>query len=159
MSTRTLKIEESKAREIYRTATGELKTILEESFGKDFFNQKITDRIKNMIDVVEEYERLYGKVSLPMNGRDKQEKSINAFYQIQIISAVLNEGWVPNFNNSSEYKYYPWFEKKASGWVFYVCGCVCGYSGVGSGAVYKTSELAEYVGKQFLDIYQDYLPQ
>ena len=41
-----LQIEESNARNIYKTASSELKIILEDTFGKEFFSQKVTERIK-----------------------------------------------------------------------------------------------------------------
>jgi len=50
---KTLKIEEETARKLYSTADKELKSILEESFGKDFFNLKIIDRIKDFNDILD----------------------------------------------------------------------------------------------------------
>lgn len=44
---KTLKLEDNTARKLYQTGTSELKTVLEESFGKNFFSQKITDRINS----------------------------------------------------------------------------------------------------------------
>lgn len=29
--------------------------------------------------------------------------------KLETITAALNEGWKPNFNDTDEYKYYPWF--------------------------------------------------
>lgn len=42
---KTLQIDEANARKLYPKATEAFKTMLEDSFGKDFFSQKITDRI------------------------------------------------------------------------------------------------------------------
>ena len=51
---KTLQISEQKARELYKSGSGELRSILEESFGKDFFSQKITDRVKTYEDACRE---------------------------------------------------------------------------------------------------------
>jgi hypothetical protein len=160
---KTLTIEESTARKLYRTANDEFKALLEENFGKQFFSEKITDRIKTWEDVVIEYVSKYGKsVSLPNDGRDKLERSINAFYKIQIIATVLNEGKDKSFiwtKNNSQPKYYPYFVKDASGrWAVDFDYCF-DLANVGSGLYFATSELALYAGNQFLDIYIDYLPE
>lgn len=160
MSKKNLVIEENKAKELYKTADISFKQILEDTFGKEFFSTKITDKVKSWKDIVEIHETLYGKISLPTEGRNKQELSINAFYKIQCISKVLNESWIPNFLNSSEKKYYPYFEKSSGGgWL------VCSYSywyavsTMGFGLYFKSSELALFAGNTFLDIYKDYLPE
>lgn len=51
---RTLQISEKKAMELYNNGSDELKTVLEESFGKEFFQRKITDRIKTYEDACAE---------------------------------------------------------------------------------------------------------
>jgi hypothetical protein len=33
-----------------------------------------------------------------------------AYKKIKIIANALNEGWKPDWKNSDEYKYYPWFD-------------------------------------------------
>ena len=44
---KTLQLSEQKTRELYRSGSKELKTVLEESFGKDFFSQDVTERVKH----------------------------------------------------------------------------------------------------------------
>jgi len=158
---KTIKIEENTAKKLYKTASDELRVILEENFGKDFFSTKITDRIKTWDDVCEELD--IDDTILPYKcPKNKQQISANAFIKIQYISQVLNEGWEPNFKNTNEYKYYPYFQYKSShggGFVFY-CSYdhyVCG--GLGFGFYYKTRELSDYAGNQFLEIYKEYLPK
>jgi hypothetical protein len=86
-----------------------------------------------------------------------------AQYQIVVIAEALNEGWKPDWGNSDESKYYPWFWKKeksvSSGFVF--DGTDYGYSRAGAGAglrlCFKTRALAEYAGKQFIEIWNKIL--
>ena len=156
---KTLKISEQDAKRYYPTASDEFRTVLETTFGKEFFSEKITDKIKSWNDVI--LELGVGNVILPYSENmvlTKQQKSINALYKIQCITKVLNEGWESDFSNSNEDKYYPWFEYKKSGWslasVFY--GYVDAHFPFG--CYYKTKQLAEHSVKFFIDIYKEYLP-
>jgi len=89
---------------------------------------------------------------------EKETKASIALLKLRIICKALNEGWVPDFNNESEYKYYPYFNAKSG------FGFSCAYyaytnadSTVGFCLCFKTRELAEYAGRQFESIYKDYL--
>lgn len=52
----TLQLSEQKARELYRSGSKELKTVLEESFGEDFFSQDVTERVKPTLMLVTSWE-------------------------------------------------------------------------------------------------------
>lgn len=109
-----------------------------------------------------------------------------AYARLVIIAEALNEGWKPKFDGD-ECRYYPWFyiytkkeyeeldedEKKEcrvvgrsgasahanGGVVFAVADYASSYSStlVGSRLAFKTRELAEYCGKQFIDIWEKFL--
>ena len=113
-------------------------------------------------------------------------KSILAFAKLRVIAEALNEGWKPTFDDE-ECRYYPWFfilrkeaydklneihKKKC--FVFqlpndfgtYGSSVLCfldsKYSVTSSSnecsrIYFETSELADYCGKQFLDIWIDFL--
>lgn len=157
---KNLKISEDKALILYKTASKDLKEILEESFGIDFFKpKKITDRIKTLKNVYEYLGKKREDEVPYKNPKTKKQRSLNAFVDIQNLSEVLNEGTVLNFTDKNQYKYYPYFERKALGWVFddyyyYYFGSYMGF-----GFYYKSSELAIYAGTQFLNVYKDYLPE
>jgi hypothetical protein len=123
---------------------------------------KLEDRIRNIHDVYSELGIKEGAVSIFKNPQTKFEKYINACAIIPKISEVFNEGWIPNFNNSKEYKYFPYFIKdKVSGSGWLVCSGY--YDGddacMGSGFYFKTDILAKLAGERFIDIYIDYLPE
>lgn len=158
--TKTLKIEDNKALELYSSASKELKEILEQTFGKEFFNQKITDKIKTWKHILNYSGKKEINILPWKNPKNKQQISQNAYAKIQLISEVLNEGWVPNFNNSSEYKYYPYFIKNTPvGWAYSGYYYSASPGTLGFGFYYKTSNLAECVGTQFLEIYKEYFPE
>ncbi len=154
-----LQIDEVNARKLYPTASKEWKTTLEDTFGKEFFSQKITDRMKTWEDICEELN-IDPINSLPFKkAKDKTERFLNASFKISKISEVLNEGTILDFNNSNQYKYYSYFTKKDSVWLVDSYCYDGSYASLGFGFYYKSSELALFAGNQFLDIYSDYLPE
>jgi len=119
----------------------------------------ITDKVKSFEDACQllGIEPNIPEVSmLPEN----HQKAIVAHYKLVIIAEAVNEGWRPNWDNWDERKYYPWFdlEGSSSGAGFSYDGCDGWFadSDVGSRLCFKTWELAEYIGKTFIDLYKDY---
>ena len=112
------------------------------------------------------------------------EPDVLAFLKLRIIVKALNEGWEPRFTED-ECRYYPWFvlytgeeynrldeEEKsrvvyrsysnafALGGVSYVyanSGSSSTDAHVGVRLAFKTSELAAYCGRQFLDIWANFV--
>jgi hypothetical protein len=157
-----LKIDKANARKLFKTAAPEFKTMLVDTFGESFFSEKITDRIKTYIDVCLEL-KIDASYSLPFpTPENDEEKAVNAFVMLRNIAKVLNEGWTPDWDNSSQAKYYPWFDMRSSagsgsGLSFDVYADDSSGSRVGSRLCFKTRELAEYAAKQFVEVYRDYM--
>lgn len=111
-------------------------------------------------------------------------KDIIAYMKLRIIVAALNEGWEPQFI-PGEYRWFPYFvlytkdeidemdEKtrarvvfrsnnnaSAIGGVSYAYSnydSAYVYASIGSRLAFKTDDLAEYAGKQFIEIYADFM--
>ena len=109
-----------------------------------------------------------------------------AYTRLAIIAEALNEGWRPEYTED-EYRYYPWFglytqeeyddmddEDKercrfvgrSSSSAYASGGLVCASAGsgsavsnafIGSRLAFKSRELAIYCGKQFIEIWINYL--
>ena len=83
---------------------------------------------------------------------------INA-YKLMIIYKAINDGWVPDWNNRDQYKYFPWYGVLSSGFGF--SGTHCNYAGtgttVGSRLCFESSEQAKYAGTQFTAEYKQFL--
>ena len=103
----TLKLEDSKARELHSKATAELKQILEDSFPKGFFSQKITDRIKGWEDLCKE-KGLHPVNDLPFPApKNDHQEGVNAFHVCTMAREVLNEGFRSDFGKTVRYMLYP----------------------------------------------------
>lgn len=111
-------------------------------------------------------------------------KDFIAYLKLRIIVASLNEGWEPQFT-TDEYRYFPWFyfytlseidemnEENKSSMVYrgdYIASANGGISyaytnsdashshmDIGYRLTFRTHELAKYAGKQFIDIYKDFM--
>ena len=122
--------------------------------------KSIIERIKSLEDACSELGevdedvkalRVIENLSIP--------KHIISQQQSIIIAKTLNEVWVPDWSDSSQYKYFPYFDMESSSAGCFVCRdfvhrvtCTC----VGSRLCFKSRELAEYAGKQFKDIYEEH---
>ncbi|MEF9476737.1 hypothetical protein OWR28_02340 [Chryseobacterium sp. 1B4] len=147
----TLKIEIPKGYEIekFDTATGVV------SFKEKPKN--IKERVKDFSDVLEVLGIDEGDFE---DGIECLEEDEIAYRQIKLIVKALNEDWTPDWSNSNEYKYFPWFKmgsSSGSGFSFDDCDYWDAISDVGSRLCFKSRDLAEYAGKQFTDIYKKYM--
>lgn len=154
-----LEILEANALTAYNSADEKGKNLLADLFGKAVFNQKITDRVKSFEDALAIVGAVPNvQILLDYNGQDRDMISAQAFAKLTIIARALNEGWTPDWSNSNEYKYYPWMEYSVgSGFSFGAYDFGHPSADVGSRLCFKSRELAEYAGKQFKDIYNDFL--
>lgn len=76
----------------------------------------------------------------------------------KLIAKSLNEGWTPDWNDHNQYKYVPWFYMGgSSGFRYDDCANWGSNSVVGSRLCFKSSKLAEYAGKQFTEVYKQFM--
>lgn len=124
--------------------------------------EKVTDRIKTFEDACQDQEVDPFTILPYKNPKGNHELAANAFIKLRIIAAALNEGWKPDFLNSNESKYWPYFKANkatCSGFGFSNAHFGNWYSrtSVGSRLCFKSSDLAMYAGTQFESIYNDFL--
>ena len=119
--------------------------------------KKITDRIKTLDDVVK---------ASGYNSLDQFDDTVidldadeRAYVILKLLAKSLNEGWVPDWDNSNQAKYYPWFymDGGSSGFRFSGFDYWSSNSTVGSRLCFKTADLATYAGKQFIDVYRQFM--
>lgn len=84
-------------------------------------------------------------------------EDITAYMKLRVIVVALNEGWVPQFTEG-ERRWYVWYGNSHGGLV-YANALYAGslsHSNYGARLAFKSKELAEYAGKQFIDIYKEF---
>lgn len=159
MSAQILEIKKQNAIEAFNSADAKGKVMLTRLFGAKNLYDKITDRVKTFEDaceVVAPSEDL--KAMLNYTGTDPDMISAQAYAKLIIIIRTLNEGWVPDWSDDDQPKYMPWFKHQSGfGLVYVDYGSWYTHSIVGSRLCFRSSQLAEYAGKQFADIYNAYL--
>jgi hypothetical protein len=136
------------AKKMYQGTDEQLKAFALENYPE---LGKITDRIKTFEDACREL----GVKPVDDSFLTPDE---SAYMKLKVIAKALNEGWKPDWNDSNEYKYYPWFSMSSSGVGFSCDDCSFSRSiaPVGSRLVFKNRELAEYAGKQFAAEYKEF---
>ena len=132
-------------------------------FYKEEDYEEITDRVKTYEDAC----KVLGVE--PINEQNAKAQGFRsdeiARRKLETIAAALNEGWKPDWNNTDQYKYYPYFyiQENANG---ATAGLSCAYSDytatftiadIGSRLCFYASRLARYAGNQFTDLYEQIL--
>lgn len=156
----TISIDKNKVLTLYGKSTKANKQYLEGLFGKETFTGKITDRCKSMADVYQLNNIKPGTklVSAFHAALGMDEESIHTYCELVLMARTLNEGWVPDYTNSNERKYYPWFDlSSGSGLSLYYVDYSHSLTGVGARLVFKSEELAKHAVKYFLKEYTNYI--
>lgn len=170
-----------KAQETHSIAVREF---LEDLFGEEIFKPKdITERVKTFDDammILGEEHPLVMEWKLGEN----LSPDLEAYLQLRVICAALNEGWEPEFTDD-EVRWYPWFwlytekeieqmeesEKQErhlisteqykteyAGFAYAYSTNAPSYSTTtfGSRLCLKSDTLAVYCGKQFINLWADF---
>lgn len=118
---------------------------------------KITDRVKTFEDACE-VEGL-DPVALVKIWKSQGDTTDEiAYKKLKIITKVLNEGWVRNMFNTSEWKYYPYLDlSSGSGFSFDRTFFWYASTYMGCRLCFKNRELAEYAGRTFINEYKEFL--
>jgi hypothetical protein len=87
----------------------------------------------------------------------KNGNQLSSFEKLKLISKVANQGWYPNWDNTEEKKYFPYFESIEG--VFSVSTVLFNLTRmtVPSALLYQSNDLAYFMGTYYFDLYEDYL--
>lgn len=124
--------------------------------------EEITDRVKSYADAC----KVLGIE--PMNEQNMKAQGFRpdevARRKLETITEALNEGWKPDWNNTDQCKYYPYFfireNAKAEGTAGLSCARhAASYTsaGVGSRLCFHDSDTARYAGNTFTELYEQIL--
>ncbi len=145
---KTLKIEIPKGFEVaeFNTKTGVVK--FKET------PKSVTDRIKTVEDVLKDNNVTQEQIDEMF---EYAPEHLKYQYIAELLCKSLNEGWTPDWDNSNETKYFPWFKMGSSVFRFNDCDGWHALSSVGSRLCFKNKDLAKYAGEQFTDLYRKFM--
>lgn len=115
--------------------------------------QKELDILRNKIDSEEDIFSItsYKEVCKIL----EEDQQCCPYKKIKQIEKFFNQGWKPNWKNTNEYKYYPYFSVGSGGGLGFDVSVDASYC-VGAVAFYKSKEISDYVGKTFIKEYQEF---
>lgn len=170
---------------LYENSDNDTKDKLKDLFGKMLFLKDVTERIKTFEDAVDELGSEHPLVKTYNKIKDVDDKNLQAYSKLRIIAAALNEGWLPP-QDSKTHVWYCWHclytksgidtmdcdERKKRSLIQITGKYNTPYFGfgfsssiyapsnadahVGSHLCFKSEELADYCGRQFIELWADY---
>jgi hypothetical protein len=120
----------------------------------------VLDSTKNIFDKVKTDEDALVVLNINNPITFNNTKDEIAYIKLKIIARALNEGWTPKFGNySGENKYYCRFRFNGNCTRFHYesVNSDSGHSSVSNHLAFRNKETAEYAGKKFISIWNDYL--
>lgn len=150
----TLPFTKVAAQSVYKKADQKTKEVLEELFGKQTIVTSIFERVQSFEDAC--FELGENPEAQYFNSGTPDEI---AYKKLKVICLAINEGTVLSFANSNQKKWRPWFKYEGSGFRFY--GSSYDDSGTnaygGSRLMLETEEKSDYVGKKFIQLWNQLL--
>lgn len=154
---KTLKITEEQAKKLYFEASENFKEVLESNFGKTAFLKNFQDAVKTYEDACEIIgEKPIDEQHLMDCGIGKSEIAFIKLKTIFKAANKMNNNWNADYSNSNQCKYSPYFIWRSSGFRCDGTHRAFTCTRIGSRLCCGTHDDAEYIGKQFKELYDDY---
>ena len=148
-----LTLKKTTARRLYPEAPGWFQKVLNESFGEDFFSKREYSDIKTFEDACNE---LGIDPEEEFNSNDLADEV--AYKKLKIVAKAINQGWEPDWDNTNQRKYWPYFKLSSGfGFSYSTYDYVFTFTSVGSRLCFETEEKCTYAAKQFIDNYEQFL--
>jgi len=141
-----LKIKATKALEAYNEASEENKQMLVTLLGEENFITDIKQRVTGYSSACKVLKRKECTLDHFAFLGASQAKRQFARHKIATVIEAINNGWLPDWDNDNQYKYYNYFYNKKNGFSSDVVA-YCSYCFVGSDLLLENRENAEYVAK------------
>ena len=149
----TIDFKESEIKEMLSAATQEQLPTVKEVFEvtSSFESIKtVEDAIKYLGEKDEEVKTLESLRNA------KIPRHIVAEQELVVIVKAVNDGWVADYANHNQYKFYPWWYLGKDFRLYYV-DFYYSHSVCSARLVLESIEKAEYVSSQFKHLYKEYL--
>ena len=88
----------------------------------------------------------------------EDRKSMLAYHKLTVITKAINGGWKPDWNDRSQYKYFPIFYYKNAGLACASTYSTASYTAayLGSRLCFKTEAMSDYAAATFANLYTDF---
>lgn len=126
---------------------------------KDFEDAR--KELEKKMNIDESAKYFYQLSQLIRNVNPRHLKALIALNKLFTIAEKWNkeDGFVPDFSNKGQWKYFPWFkyEVESAGFVCAVTACTASFADAsfGSRLCFKSESRAEEFGKKYADLYND----
>jgi hypothetical protein len=150
-----LKLDKKTAKELYPESPEWFRKVLTATFGSDYFKKKNFDEIKTLEDAAEATNHTVAYLKIRESSETQDEW---AYRMLKMVVKAINGDWTPDWSNSDQYKYWPYFIL-SSGFGFSYSDFVCDLTNanVGSRLCFETREKSNYAAQQFIDIYEQFM--
>lgn len=126
-----------------------------------------TDKETCVMEVISTHNPFIGSYEEAMvylrGDAKNHQKALLALEKLIVIAEAWNkqDGFVPDYSNDDQYKCYPWFkyDHHTAGFAYTNTFHTTSFAHaiVGSRLCFKTEKRSEQFGKQFIDLWNDYL--
>lgn len=88
----------------------------------------------------------------------EDRKSMLAYHKLTIIARAINGGWKPDWDDRTQYKYYPIFFYENAGLSYAYTNSTASNTNadIGSRLCFKTEAMSDYAAATFADLYTDF---
>ncbi len=144
----------------YPKASATEKKLLEKIFGKEPFTPK-TNRPVSFEAALETFKKMKFKDAYYLKLQKLKSADFNAIDKLVVIARIIQGAWQANWRDGNEKKWWAYFlwNYSSSGFGFSrtYYDYEHTYTHCGSRLCFPNSEDAEYFGKQFIDIHNEFL--
>jgi len=152
----TLELKKECALKAYNDAKASGKKLLENLYGKKVFMKDVMERIKTFKDVLEDHNMTIEQFEKSCEGLTTDEVG---YRKLKLLYKSLNEEYIPDYTDGTS-KYQPLFKMGSSsgvGFAYHYYDDWLAISCSGSRLCLRSSKLAIYAGKQFLNEHREFL--
>jgi hypothetical protein len=148
-----MKLTEETAKRLYEESQEWFRAKLIEAFGKECFEKESFKCIETFKDACDRLQIAPDSIT---NENDNPDEA--AYKKLKVIIKAINNGWIPDWDNLNQRKWFPWFGL-SSGFGFSRSFFDCGRTAasVGSRLCFESEEKSDYAGRQFIGLYKEFL--
>jgi len=151
-----LTLKKTTAKKLFPESPVWFQKVLIETFGENYFKKRDYTDIKTFADACEECGTTEEEFNERFASLGLDADTIN-YEKAKIVVKAINQGWTPDWSNSNQYKYWPYFNLSSGfGFSDSICYYADTHTTVGSRLCTDTSEKAMYIAEKFQAEYQEY---